>query len=212
MNDILDNIQNAILNQLEGATVIPWNNGGIQINVQDTADIAAVIACAADMMDEYGGDDIQITTNQKNFEVFIDICEREDDEDEEEWGEDELPLNERPVPIQKGDVICYRMSIVEVLQVLKNGAWIKGPYGEVQTIDWDDIKQYNPHFTQTEKDEEEVYDYTTGAKVEWEGKPAKVSRTEYIDGNWYMILRDLETEEEISVPLAEFNKIQPKNI
>lgn len=152
-NDILDNIQNAVLNQLEDATVIPWNNGGIQVNVEDSQDIAAILCIAGEIMGEYGGEDIQITTNQKNFEVFIDICEREDDE--EEWGEDELPLNERPVPIQKGDVICYRMSIVEVLQVLKNGAWVKGPYGEVQTIDWEDIQQYNPNFTQTEKDEEE---------------------------------------------------------
>lgn len=78
--DIISNIQNAVLNQIEGATVIPCNNGGIQINVQDTMDIAAVLACAADMMGDYGGDDIQITTNQKRFEVYIDEIEREDDE------------------------------------------------------------------------------------------------------------------------------------
>lgn len=84
MNDILTNIQNAILNQVEGANIIPWNNGGIQVNVEDSQDIAAILCIAGEMMGEYGGEDIQITTNQKEFEVYIDICEREEPEDEEE--------------------------------------------------------------------------------------------------------------------------------
>lgn len=88
MNDIITSIQNAVLNQLEGATVIPCNNGGIQVNVEDSQDIAAILCIAGEIMGDYGGEDIQITTNQKEFEVYIDPCEREDDEeeDEKEWG------------------------------------------------------------------------------------------------------------------------------
>ena len=153
MNDIITNIQNAILNQVEGADIIPWNNGGIQVNVEDSQDIAAILCIAGEMMGEYGGEDIQITTNQKEFEVYIDLCEREEPEDEEEQSEDELPLNMRPVRIQKGDVICYRMSFVRVLQVLKKGVRVEGPYGEIQTINWEDI--YPADFAQVEKSEEE---------------------------------------------------------
>lgn len=165
--DIISNIQNAVLNQIEGATVIPWNNGGIQIHVQDTMDITAVLACAAEMMGDYGGDDIQITTNQKWFVVYIDQVDREEFEDDgeeekltipevlEKWPEDELPMSERPVPIKKGDIISYRVNLVKVLQVLKSGAWVEGPYGEVQEIDWEDIQEYNPDFYDDSEEDDE---------------------------------------------------------
>lgn len=76
-NNILTNIQNAILNQVEGADIVPCCNGGIQVNVEDSQDIAAILCIAGEMMGEYGGEDIQITTNQKEFEVYIDILEGE---------------------------------------------------------------------------------------------------------------------------------------
>lgn len=155
MNDILDNLTAALQNDLAEASIIPCNNGGIQINVQDEEEMAEVVAHLAAIMYEYGFEDIQLTTNKARKEVYVDIIGEEEYEGEEEWEDDELPLNERPVPIQKGDIICYRMGLVKVLQVLKNGAWVEGPYGEVQTIDWEDIQQYNPNFTQTEKSEEE---------------------------------------------------------
>ena len=215
--DTIECINNAILNFCEDATVTSCCNGGILVTVEDPANIPGVIATVADQLYEWDLDDVQITTNQAKGEVYIDPIDREefedDDDDREDpklWPADELKMEERPVPIKKGDMIQYRVNLVKVLQVLKTGAWVEGPYGEVQTIDWDDIKQYNPDFEATE--EEEVYDYTAGAKVEWNGKPAKILRTEYTDGNWYMILRDLETKEEVAVSLEEFNKIQPKNV
>ena len=45
--------------------------------------------------------------------------------------------------LHKGDLICYRMGIVRVLNVTDSGAYVRGPYGEEQTIDWEDIEQYN---------------------------------------------------------------------
>lgn len=45
--------------------------------------------------------------------------------------------------IKKGDVICYRPNLVRVLKVEDDGVIIKGPYGEVQKIDWEDVAQYN---------------------------------------------------------------------
>lgn len=53
-----------------------------------------------------------------------------------------LTINEGK--LQKGDVICYRANLVRVKEVDKTGAVVKGPYGEVQKIDWEDILQYNP--------------------------------------------------------------------
>lgn len=45
--------------------------------------------------------------------------------------------------VKKGDIICYRMGIVQVLKVEADGCWVKDPYGVKQKIDWDDVKQYN---------------------------------------------------------------------
>lgn len=84
--DIISNIKMAVLNQVEGAKVLPYNNGGIEVQVEDSQDCAAVIACAADMLYDYGGDDIQITTNQKQLKVFIDVLEL-DEEDDDYCGE-----------------------------------------------------------------------------------------------------------------------------
>lgn len=142
-NDILDNIQNAVLNQISGAKVLPWNNGGIQINVQDTIDIAAVLACAADAMGDYGGDDIQITTNQKRYEVFIDICEREDDDDEEEE-EDDIPGKVHN-PVQVDDIICYRAGIVRVCSVdrKKKTVYVVDSYGAGATLDAETVAEFN---------------------------------------------------------------------
>lgn len=157
--DTIDMIQNAILNFCEDAKIIPWNNGGIQVNVEDPTNIPGVIATVADVMYDYGCDDVQITTNQDRCEVYIDICDREEDdgerEDPELWPADELKMEERPVPIKKGDMIQYRVNFVRVLQVLKDGAWVEGPYGEVQKIDWEDIQKYNPDFYDDSAEEDE---------------------------------------------------------
>lgn len=154
--DTIEMIQNAILNFCEDAKIIPWNNGGIQVNVEDPTNIPGVIATVADVMYDYGCDDVQITTNQDRCEVYIDICDREEDdgegEDPELWPADELKMEERPIPIKKGDMIQYRVNFVKVLQVLKSGAWVEGPYGEVQNIDWEDIQKYNPDFSAKEEE------------------------------------------------------------
>lgn len=157
MNDILDNLTAVLQNDLAEASIIPNCNGGIQINVQDEEEMAEVVAQLATIMFEYGFEDIQLATNKARKEVYIDIIGEDEDEEEyeDEEEDDKLPLNERPVPIQKGDVICYRMGLVKVLQVSKDGAEVEGPYGVVQTIDWEDIQQYNRNFIQTRECEEE---------------------------------------------------------
>ena len=139
-NDILENIQNAVLNQIHGAKVLPWNNGGIQIEVEDTMDIAAVLSCAAEMMGDYGGDDIQITTNQKRYEVFIDICEREDDEEDE----DDVPSRVHN-PVQVDDVICYRAGLVRVCSVdrKKKTVYVVDAYGAGATLDAETVAEFN---------------------------------------------------------------------
>lgn len=152
--DTISNIQNAILNFCEDAKIVPWNNGGIQVTVEDAANIPGVLSTVAQVLYDYDCNDVQITTNQARFEVYIDEIDREDErEDPECWPEDELPMSERPVPIKKGDIICYRPNLVKVLQVTKFGAWIEGPYGEVQEIDWEDIQRYNPDFYDDSEDE-----------------------------------------------------------
>lgn len=45
--------------------------------------------------------------------------------------------------LSPGDIICYRPNLVEVLGVGPEKIVIKGPYGEVQDIDWDDVREYN---------------------------------------------------------------------
>lgn len=81
--DTIETIQNIILNQIEGVKIVPCNNGGIQVTVQDKQDCGAVLACIADVMYDYGCDDVMVTTNQDRYEVYIDICDREDDEDDD---------------------------------------------------------------------------------------------------------------------------------
>ena len=159
--DTIEMIQDAILNFCEDAKIVPFNNGGIQVNVEDPTNIPGVIATVADVMYDRNIDDIQITTNQVRCEVYIDICDREEDDELsipeilEKWPADELKLEERPVPIKKGDIINYRVNLVRVLQVLKDGAWVEGPYGEVQNIDWEDIQEYNPDFYDDSAEEDE---------------------------------------------------------
>lgn len=44
--------------------------------------------------------------------------------------------------LKKGDIICYRSHLGKVKKVTPEGVTIQGPYIE-QTIDWDDVKEYN---------------------------------------------------------------------
>lgn len=162
--DTIECIQNAILNFCEDAKIVPCNNGGIQVTVEDPTNIPGILSTVADVMYDYSLDDVQITTNQAKCEVYIDEIDREEFEDDDElsipeilekWPADELKLEERPVPIKKGDIINYRVNQVKVLQVLKSGAWVEGPYGEVQAIDWEDIQEYNPDFYDDSAEEDE---------------------------------------------------------
>lgn len=87
--DTIKMIQNAILNFCDGVTITPWNNGGIQVNVDDAQNIAGVIATVADVMYDYGCNDVQITTNQAKYEVYIDEIEREEFEDTNDDSEED---------------------------------------------------------------------------------------------------------------------------
>ena len=80
MEEIIERLKSFI----EGVEILPCNNGGIEVRVQDCADVPAVLSTVADAMYEDDADDVQITTDTANFKVFIDPVEREDDDDEEE--------------------------------------------------------------------------------------------------------------------------------
>ncbi len=45
--------------------------------------------------------------------------------------------------VQEGDFINYRPNLVRVQKVLEKGVQIKGPYGETQVMDWEDVVEYN---------------------------------------------------------------------
>ena len=139
--DTIEMVQNAILNFCEDAKIIPWNNGGIQVNVEDPTNIPGVIATVADVMYDYNLDDIQITTNQARCEVYIDICDREEDDDEDDEDFDGCAHN----PIRVGDIINYRSNLVRVCSVDRKNktVCISDPYGVVQTIDEEDFKYFN---------------------------------------------------------------------
>lgn len=55
--------------------------------------------------------------------------------------------------VKPGDIICYRPNLVRVLTVEEDGCWIRGPYGEEQKIDLEDVDLYNPRL-KDESDEE----------------------------------------------------------
>lgn len=52
-------------------------------------------------------------------------------------------MAKRKYPVVKGDVICYRPNLVRVMSVEENGCLVRGPYGETQFIDWEDVLYYN---------------------------------------------------------------------
>lgn len=45
--------------------------------------------------------------------------------------------------VKEGYLIGYRPNLVLVQKVLEEGVQIKGPYGETQVIDWEDVVEYN---------------------------------------------------------------------
>lgn len=55
----------------------------------------------------------------------------------------EKDYNYYKLRIKKGDVICYRPNLVKVLNISEEGVYIRGPYGEEQTIDWEDVQMHN---------------------------------------------------------------------
>lgn len=55
--------------------------------------------------------------------------------------------------VHPGDIICYRPNLVRVLTVEEDGCWIRGPYGEEQKIDWEDVDYYNPKLKEEAEEE-----------------------------------------------------------
>ena len=137
--DTIEMIQNAILNTCEDAKIIPWNNGGIQVTVEDPTNIPGIVARVADTMYEYDCDDVQITTNQNRCEVYIDICDRE--EDDEEWEEDEEEERLKP-----GMMInwCPMPVVVKGIDRFRNEITILDAYGVLSTTTPEEVIMYNP--------------------------------------------------------------------
>lgn len=80
--DTIEMIQNALTNFIEGIQIIPCCDGGIEVEVEDTADIPAVLSTVADVMYDHGCDDVTIVTRQPKYKVYINVLDREDDDEE----------------------------------------------------------------------------------------------------------------------------------
>lgn len=133
----MDRIINYIRDMVEGVKILPWNNGGAQIILEDAGNIPGVLSTIANAMEDWGIKDIQITINQGLYTVFLDDCEREEGEEEDaEYEEENL--------IQEGMLIAYRMNFVTVLRIEEDGVWVRDPYGVKQKLDWEDVEKYNP--------------------------------------------------------------------
>ena len=74
----MDKIINSIKDMVEGVEILPCNNGGAQVVLEDVDNIPGVISIIADAMDYWGIEDIQITINSSLSSVFLDECEREE--------------------------------------------------------------------------------------------------------------------------------------
>lgn len=73
----MDKIISYIKDIVEGVEILPCNNGGAQIVLEDVGNIPGVISTIADAMNDWGIEDIQITINSSLSSVFLDECERE---------------------------------------------------------------------------------------------------------------------------------------
>ena len=80
----IEMIQDTILTFCENTKIIPCDNGGIQVSVEDPDDIPGVLSAIADVMFDYSLDDVQITTNQDKCEVYITEIDREGEDEEED--------------------------------------------------------------------------------------------------------------------------------
>lgn len=78
MKSLIENIQDLL--QFEGVKLCGWNNGGLQVNVEDSLDCGAVLAQVAEALIEYNpyGDNVQVTTNLKEGVVYILVLENEE--------------------------------------------------------------------------------------------------------------------------------------
>lgn len=74
----MDEIINYIQDMVEGVEILPCNNGGVQIVLEDVYNIPGVISAIADAIYNWGIEDIQITINSDLNSVFLDECEREE--------------------------------------------------------------------------------------------------------------------------------------
>ena len=74
----MDKIIMMLENFIEGIEILPFNNGGIEVRLQDSDDVAAVLATVADAMHDWDVEDVQITTDQAGYKVYIDEVDRED--------------------------------------------------------------------------------------------------------------------------------------
>ena len=76
----MNNLVNMLKCVIDGVEILPCNNGGIEVRLdpEGEAGVPAVLATVADAMQDYDLEDVQITTDQYNNKVYIDIVERED--------------------------------------------------------------------------------------------------------------------------------------
>lgn len=80
----MDNIINALKNNIEGVEIVPACQGAIEIHLPEPDLMHIVFQTISDIMWEFGvREDMQITTNQKKGIVYIDPIDP-DEYDEED--------------------------------------------------------------------------------------------------------------------------------
>lgn len=80
----MNNVINALKNQIEGIEITPACQGAAIIRLPDKGMMDMVFRVISDVMWNYGlEEDIQITTNQSKGLVYIDPVDREEYDDED---------------------------------------------------------------------------------------------------------------------------------
>lgn len=81
----MNNIINALKNQIEGVEIVPACQGAFEIHLPDKDTMHIVFQVISDIMWEFGiYEDMQITTNQGKGVVYVDPIDRDEYDDDEE--------------------------------------------------------------------------------------------------------------------------------
>ena len=76
---VMKRIITALHDTIEDVQIVGADNGGIEVRLPESDLVPAVLSTIADIMHDYGCEDLQITTDQSNGKVWIEELESEED-------------------------------------------------------------------------------------------------------------------------------------